>query len=332
MPDRSDLDEYQTALTQAALFDLSDHGKIELAGKEAASFLHNLCTNEINKLPVGMGCEVFLTTGQAKIVAHGVVDRVQMDGRESLLLDLPPGLNQKVYQHLDRHLISEQLELGDRSVEFGQFHLAGPKAANILKSVVDDLPDLQPLQHAHVIIAGHACRVRRHDPLGLPGFDLIGAKEHAEAFRRTLTAAGAIRGSSEIYEVLRIEAGTPVYGEDIDDTNLPQELRRDDRTISFTKGCYIGQETVARIRTYGHVNRLFVGLKFSQADPVARCAKIFQGDKEVGRVTSSVFSPSLGATIALGYVRKGNETPGKSLEVETGGSRLQAQVVTFPFR
>ena len=114
-----------------------------------------------------------------------------------------------------------------------------------------------------------------------------------------------------------MEAGTPVYGRDIDETNLPQEVARVERTISFTKGCYIGQETVARIRTYGHVNRTLVGLQLDGETAVPLGTKLFHADKEVGHITSSAVSPRLGQAIALAYVRRGSQEPGTRLEVET---------------
>src|SRR5207244_7503068 len=121
----------------------------------------------------------------------------------------------------------------------------------------------------------------------------------AAAVWQALLAGGARPAGIEAYNALRIEAGTPVYGLDIDDTNLPQEVARVERTISFTKGCYIGQETVARIRTYGHVNRSLIGLRLSGNAAASPAAKLFRADKEVGHITSSALSPKSGQAIAL---------------------------------
>jgi folate-binding protein YgfZ len=325
--------EYQIAHQQAALFDISHHGKIEVTGADAASFLHNLCTNEVKNLPAGAGCEAFLTTGQAKIIAFIVIYHALLpDGRNAFLLDVGPDMAEKVLKHLDRYLISEQVELADRTHEWAQLHLAGPRAREILERTLGNkLPDLLELQHTTQNLAEAACQIRRHEPLGLLGYDLLCDKERAAAVWQALSTNGAIPAELQTYDTLRIEAGTPVYGVDIDDSNLPQEVARVERTVSFTKGCYIGQETVARIRTYGHVNRSLVALKLDLAVPVPHGAKLFRVDKEVGQITSSVLSPRLGKAIALAYVRRGNQEPGTQLEVEAEGGQRRAEVTALPF-
>jgi folate-binding protein YgfZ len=325
--------EYQQALQHASLFDISHHGKVEVTGADAASFLHNLCTNEVKNLPAGAGCEAFLTTGQAKIVAFIIIDHVLLsDGRNAFLLDVGPGMADKVIKHLDRYLISEQVKLADRTHEVAQMHLAGPRAREVLERALGyQMPDLLELQHARQMLAGADCQIRRHQPLGLFGYDLLCKKDHAAAVSHTLIGSGAEAADLQAYETLRVEAGTPVYGLDIDETNLPQEVGRVERTISFTKGCYIGQETVARICTYGHVNRSLMGLKLDREAPVSPGAKLFRVAKEVGHITSWVFSPRLGRAIALAYVRRGSHEPGTRLEVEAEGGRWPAEVVSLPF-
>ncbi len=319
--------EYHGARRHAALFDVSHHGKTEAKGTDAAAFLHNLCTNEVKNLPAGAGCEAFLTTAQAKIAAFVIIYRM---GQNAFTLDAGPGCGEKVFNHLNQYLISEQVELSDRTLDFAQMHLAGPEAGEVLERVLGSrLPELLELQHGTQRLAGADCQLRRHEPLGLLGYDLLCEKDHAASVWQTLVAAGARPAGLKAYDMLRIEAGIPIYGPDIDDTNLPQEVGRE-RTISFTKGCYIGQETVARIRTYGHVNRLLIGLKLPWEDYASYRAKLFHADKEVGRITSSVVSPRLGH-IALAYVRRGSHEAGTMLEVETAGGRRSAEVVSLPF-
>jgi folate-binding protein YgfZ len=155
-------------------------------------------------------------------------------------------------------------------------------------------------------------------------------KEAAQRVEDALTAAGAVRGSMDTYHVLRVEAGTPLWGADIDETNLPQEVGRIQQTISFTKGCYIGQETIARIRTYGHVNRSLGALKLAEDRRVPRGARVHDGSKEVGQVTSSVRSPRLGTGLALAYLRRGHQEPGTVLEVEAEDRRIQGVVINLP--
>jgi glycine cleavage system T protein len=325
--------EYQNARQDTALFDVSHHGKVELTGPDARSFLHNLCTNEVVKLPAGAGCEAFLTSAQAKIIAYVLIfPVVSTEGTETLWLDVGPGMGERVVKHLDRYRISEQVELADRTPEFAQIHLAGPRAAEILEQAAGSkLPELAALHHTSQAVAGVPCQVRRHDPLGVPGYDLLCPREQAEQLWQALVAAGARPAGRRAYHILRIEAGTPIYGVDVDETNLPQEVGRAEQTVSFTKGCYIGQETVARIRTYGHVNRSLVGLKASGSEALPQGTLLFREGKEVGSITSSVLSPGLGTVLALAYVRRGSQEPGTILQVGTEGERGTAEVVSLPF-
>jgi glycine cleavage system T protein len=324
--------EYQNARRKAALFDLSHYGKVEVSGADAASFLHNLCTNEVKNLLAGGGCEAFLTTGQAKIVAFVALYRSPLAQEPSVFhLDTGPDMAEKVVKHLDRYLISEQVELVDQTRAFAQMHVAGPRARELLEqALANGLPDLAELQHTTQTVAGGNIQLRRHQPLGLLGYDIVCEKDRAAAVWQALIASGARPAGLEAYNILRIEAGTPIYGLDIDESNLPQEVARVERTVSFTKGCYIGQETVARIRTYGHVNRSLTGLKVADG-PLSAGAKLFRADKEVGHITSSAVSPSLGQTVALAYVRRGSHEPGTVLDVEAEGGRRAAEVVSLPF-
>jgi glycine cleavage system T protein len=324
--------EYYHTRRHAGFFDVSHHGQVELSGPDAVGFLHNLCTNDINRLAPGTGCEAFLTTAQAKVVARALVYRGRLpDGRDVLWLDVGPGLAGNVLQHLDRYLITEQVELAERTRELAQLHLAGPAAPAVVKQALgEDVPDLAELQHVERTLPGGAAgHVRRHDPLGVPGYDLVCPAGQAGVLWQVLVAAGARPAGLDAYEVLRVEAGTPVNGTDIDETQLPQELGRTDRAVSFTKGCYIGQETVARIRTYGHVNRSLVGLKLAGSGTVPAGARLLRDGKEVGHITSAVESPRLGTAIALAYVRRGSQEPGTVLEVE--GGRRTAIVAALPF-
>jgi folate-binding protein YgfZ len=325
--------EYRSACASAAVFDVSHHGKIELGGKDAVSFLHNLCTNELNNLPAGSGCEAFLTTSQAKIVAYVLIYRVLLkDGTTALWIDAGPGMGEAVAKHLDRHLISEQVEISDKTRELAQLHLVGPRANAVLTQALRaEPPTAASLQHQKIALAGADVYLRRHDPLAAPGWDILCPAEQAIAVWQALISTGGRPAGLEAYRILRVEAGTPAYGEDIDESNLPQEVGRTDQTISFTKGCYVGQETVARIRTYGHVNRSLVGLKLAGAEPVPRGTKIWRDGKEVGQTTTSVASPRLGQAIALAYVRRGNQEPGTAVEVQVAESRRTAEIRTLPF-
>ena len=326
--------EYQAALTGATLFDASNNGKLEVSGPEAALFLHNLCTNDIVGLPLGGGCEAYFCDVRAKVQAHAFVYHVLVDGgRHAFWLDVTPGFNEKLLKHLDRHLIAEQVELSDRTADFAQMHLGGPNAKAVLeKALGTPLPDLAEFQHMERTFGLNVtCHLRRHDPLGLPGYDIVCLNARAEGVWKILAAAGAKSAGSQAFETLRIEAGTPIYGIDIDDNRFVMELPRALRGVSYAKGCYLGQEPIVMSRDRaGHVNRAFLGVKILEGGCLAAGTKLFRDGNEVGLITSCVPSPRLGVPLALGYIRRGHQDVGLRLEAETAEGRRAVEVLAFP--
>jgi folate-binding protein YgfZ len=325
--------EYAQARSGCVVLDQSQRGKVELTGNEAAAFLHNLCTNDVKDLPLGAGCEFFLTTNKAKVVTHGFVYHVRLGGgRPALWLDLEPGTSEKVIQHLDHFLISEQVEFADRTREFAQVHIAGPGALAVLqRALMDDVPPLGELQHMERTFGADAtCHIRRRDPLGLPGFDVVCLRARAETVWQLLVRAGAKPAGKETYEVLRVEAGTPVWGADIDDNTFAPEVGRTAQAISYAKGCYLGQEPIVMARDRGQVNRTLLGVKLPSGT-VPLGSLLFRDGKEVGRVMTNVTSPQLETSIGLAYVRRGSQEPGTKLEVEARGQRQAVEVVELPF-
>jgi folate-binding protein YgfZ len=306
---------------ETLLFDQSDRAKIEMRGADRASFLNNFCTNDIVKLPVGGGCEAFLTTGQAKILARMLVFALP----EALWIDADPGLAPKVMQHLERYVITEQVELFDRSGALAEWHLSGA-GANIGRQ----WPDLAPLQILEQAITGIGCQIRRNDALGQLGYDILCPREQKAAMEEYLAPKFAVAGSPRDYEFMRIRAGLPIYGRDMDEANLPQEVGRDALAISFTKGCYLGQETVARIHALGHVNRLLVGLHFDGSGAVPPGSPVFHQGQEIGKVTSAAEAPHGEGWYALAYVRRGHTAPATPIEVVSPHGRLAGTVAGLP--
>lgn len=325
--------EYERAHADAAVVDVSHRGKVELTGPDAPSFLHNLSTNDVINLPLGAGCEAFFTTAKAKAVAYALIYHVRIAGdRDALWLDVDPGQAEPLLRHLDHYLIAEQVEMADRTAGFAQLHLAGPNAKAVLERALGQpIPDLGPLEHMERTVGASAtCHIRRHDPFGLPGYDLVCLAPRAAAVWQTLLDAGAAPAGSDAYEILRVEAGTPVFGMDIDENRFVVEVGRPD-AISYTKGCYLGQEPIVMARDRaGHVNRSFRGLKLV-GGLASSGEKLVADGKEVGVITSSVQSPRLGP-IALGYVRRGHEQAGTVLDVVSAGSGRRAAVSELPMR
>jgi len=309
---------------EALLFDVSTRTEVELRGGDRASFLHNFCTQDILGLPVGQGCEALLLNVQARILAYVRIFVRQ----ESIWIDSEPGLGPKIVQHLDRYLVTEQVSISDSTHELTQFHLAGPRVRALLEQALGvDLSSWKPLQHGDHQLFDVRCQVRRNDYLSLPGFDLLFAATRNRTVLEGLESLGVRRADMDLFHRLRIEAGTPAYGIDIDESNLPQELNRDGRLLSYTKGCYLGQEPVVRIRDLGHVNRRLMGLKLAGCEVPAAASKVLQAGKEVGLITSAAFSPRVGSAIALAYLRRGHDQVGTLVQVDA----QSAQVTSLPF-
>ena len=343
--------EYQAALDAAAVFELSYRTTILLLGRDRASFLHNFCTNDILGTPVGQGCEAFLTTAQAKVLAwfHAFIEK------DAIILDADAGRGPVMVQHLSRYQISEDVTFEDRTGQWAILHICGPKAWENLVAVMG-LPDLPQAEHEHLstYLQAEEVRVRRLSRFGLPGWDLVSPPAIAAEIVVALMKNGLTPAGMQAAEVLRVENGWPIFGRDYDETNLAQELGRDQRAISFTKGCYLGQETVARLRAYGHVNRLLCGLRLGEGVLPARGTPLFAASAsptvsasaartepsatmiqtgtagEIGRITSAVDSPRCGR-IALGWLRRGYWQPGTCVLANTPAGPVSATVSSLPF-
>lgn len=321
--------EYHALSTTAGLADFSHRTQVELRGSDRAPFLHNLCTNEIRKLAVGRGTEAFLTNPQGKILAHVWV----FCEAEALVLETVPGEAAMLLAHLDRYLIREDVQLVDRSADRAELLLAGPDSTALLAgTMADELPDVL-LGHRPIALRdGPPVVVRRVDWTGPVGYLLSVDRVHLVPLWTRLLAAGAVPCGEAAIEPARIEAGTPWYRRDVTDQNLPQEIDRNERAISFVKGCYIGQETVARIDALGHVNKLLVRLKGgvptsgpgridqTSIDPLSDQAarELSLAGRPVGMLTSLARIPHGERLVALGYVRREANTPHAQLESAWG--------------
>ncbi|MBN9118290.1 MAG: aminomethyltransferase family protein [Planctomycetes bacterium] len=326
--------DYAAATTSAALFDTSGAAKVLLTGPDAPMFLGNLSTNDVKNLPLGGGCEAYFCDPRAKVKFQTQIYHVRLgDGRHAMWVETTPDRNTELVQYLDRYLISEQVEIADRTGDFAQFHLAGPKAASVLAGALGEpVPPLPEFAHMERTFGKDAtCSIRRRDPLGVPGFDIVCRTDVAEGVKRMLTAAGATPATGGTYETLRIEAGTPVFGKDIDDSRFVMEVGFAGRAVSYSKGCFLGQEPIVMARDRaGHVNRAFLGLKVLDGGPLPSGTKLFRDGQEVGLVTSSCDSPRLGAPVALAYLKWKHQEPGTRMEAETPAGRQPVEVVGLP--
>lgn len=316
------LQQYHALRNGAAVADLSDRGEIELGGGDCASFLHNFCTNDINRLAPGQGCEAFFCNLQGKTIGHGYIFRREA----SLAVDVPPAAADLLVPHLDRYLIREDVTIEDRSQHVAKLLLGGPRGSQLLAELTGKAPADELFAHTAGRLDGVELAVRRIPYLHPSAFELVCDRQQKTTLHDRLVAAGATPCETEAVQALRIESGTPVFGIDITDANLPQEVARNEQAISFQKGCYLGQETVARIDALGHVNRQLVGVRVEGEALPPHDAALTADDKEVGRVTSAAWSPQLQAILCLAYVRTAHAKPGGKLFCEG----RQAEVTTLP--
>ena len=310
------------ALTQGGgVASLGPRTQVEFTGRDRATFLHGLCTNDIKRLAPGGGCEMFLTNVQGRTVGYGYV----FHGAESLVLETSPGQAESICAGLGRYIIREDVRLHDRSQQWSELVLAGPEAERCLRQAFSSEVPGAPLSHVEVRTAEGPLSIRRVPFLGPTCFFIACGREAERAASAALQAAGAAACGGAL-EIARVETGSPLFGVDITSANLPQEVARDDRAISFKKGCYLGQETVARLDALGHVNWRLAGLRFAGQNVPAAGTEIEGDGKVVARVTSAVWSLRLGAPLALAYVRRGQERAGHAFDSPFG----RAEVVALP--
>ncbi len=319
--------EYATLIERCGLVDRSERGKLALTGTGAVEFLNGQVTNELGDVKPGEGrYAVFLThkgkmLGDLRILA--VSDRP--DGEPSeLLLDTERVALQALFDMIRRFKVGYGVDLHKRTVERSLLSLIGPTAdALAANTLAVDPGDLPPEEHDHllVILGQTAIRVIRTDI----GFDLLFDSSAIDAVRAAVLEAGAVEVSQAAAEIVRVEHGRPRYGLDLDESTIPQEAGLNERAVSFTKGCYVGQETVARLHYRGKPNRHLRGLRLSGA--VEPGAELRLGERSVGHLGSSVLSPAFGP-IGLALVRR---EAGVGDELIVGDGPTRAILGELPF-
>jgi folate-binding protein YgfZ len=305
--------EYAQLVEGCGLIDRSERGKLALTGSGAAEFLNGQVTNEIAALEPGAGVYAAFLTHKGKMLGDLRVLRTEDD---ELLLDTERVALQALFDMIRRYKVGFDVELHKRTLQSGLLSLVGPQARAIA-----DASDLPSDEHAHRVatIDGRSVRLI----VTAFGVDVLCSSDDTSAVAAALRSAGAVDVGEDVAEIVRVERGRPRYGLDLDDATIPQEAGLNDRAVSFTKGCYVGQETVARLFYKGKPNRHLRGLRLSS--PVAPGAELVLGEKVVGRVGSSVVSPVHGP-IALALVRR-EASVGDVVAVGDGS----AVVVSLPF-
>ena len=306
--------EYRTLTEGCGLVDRAGRGRLALTGPERREFLHGQVTQDIETLEPGHGRYAALLTHKGKMLS----DLRVLDVGHELLLSCERAGLQELFNMIRRYKLGADVELHKRTLEMGELSLIGPDARRIAGADA-----LGPDEHDNV-----RATIGEHDVVLVAtdlGVDVFCDAEATEGVRGTLLAAGAVEVTEAAAELVRVESGRPRYGVDVDDNTIPQEAGLNERAVSFTKGCYVGQETVARLFYRGKPNRHLRGLRLSAE--VEPGTPLVLGEKEVGRLTSVAVSPAHGP-IALAILRR-EAQPGS--DVAVGADRAPAVVVELPF-
>jgi folate-binding protein YgfZ len=335
-------DEYQAIRESAAIGSISPRSQLGVAGNDRASYLQGLLTNDIQALTPGTGCYAAWLTPQGRMLT----DLHVLESAGMILLDVPAEQAQTTLQRLDQFLFSEDVQLQSLVDAMRGVWVHGPGAAAVLERALQDgrsggpsgpfdagaagLDAWAQYQHTRLELAGEPVSVARIDQLGVPGFCVFLDPSRERQLVAALQAAGAHVVGAEALTAARIEAGYPVFGVDMNDTTIPLEAGIETRAVSFTKGCYVGQEIIIRVlhRGGGRVAKKLVALRVAGPVP-APGARLFAGAREVGHVTSAAESPRTGA-IALGYVHRDFIAPGTELGLDDSSVRPAATVTANP--
>jgi len=290
---------YEALRHDAAWLDLSARGRIYASGEDRARLLHAMLTNHVQQLKPGDGCYAFFLNAQGQIQAD--VNLLCLPDR--FLLDTEPETRERVFHHLDKYIIADDVTLEDVTGSTSCVAVEGPRAEAVLTAAGASAPQAD---YAHV--AWREALVERVSATGAGGFRIFMPASAMSDFVARLESAGAAHAMLDEARIVRLEHGTPRFGEDIFDTTLPQETGQM-HAVHFAKGCYLGQEIVERIRSRGHVNRQLTRLELDGDSPPPPGSRITTPDGEAAEITSSAFSPALGKIVALAYVRKDPTRP-----------------------
>src|SRR2546422_8105036 len=308
-------EEYWSIRKSAGIADLSHMGRLSVEGKDRVTFLNGLLTNDLSKARENTGIHSLLLNTKARVLAdlylHHETDHIVMDTSEK-----PSG---QVKQILDQFIVTEDVRIEDLNEKTILLSVQGPESKQILKEIFKmDVEDLGPLQNRNL---GPSLIIAR-DRTGQGGFDILVPSDEALPVWQGFLLNGKhnlLPVGVEALEILRLEAGLPKYGVDVDENTIVLEAGYQD-AISFTKGCYMGQEVVARATHIGHVNRRLVQLFLDSQAQLARGSELSADGKQVGSLTSSAFSPDVGRVVGLGYVQRDQAVEGNRLFASLDGN------------
>jgi folate-binding protein YgfZ len=313
----------------AGVIDLSSRGRVEVGGTEAVQFLNGLITNDVKALEEGAWMRAAFPNVQGRLIAEARVLRLEGD---RFLFDTEAATHERILKTLSRFTLAGDFRVRDLTDELALVSLQGAQASSIVRATLGEEAAL--VERGRVLSVkwkDSALHLIRATHTAEDGFDLFVGAADAVSLWDALCDSGARPFGFDALEILRIEAGDARYGVDMDETNVVLEAVSSD-AVSFTKGCYVGQEIIARIHWRGHVAKKLAGLRFDQQGDAKRDDKIKTTDgKEIGRLTSTAFSPRLNCRIALGYIKYDYLAPETPVRVYSGDAELAAKVTEIPF-
>jgi folate-binding protein YgfZ len=321
--------EYEAVRRKVGVADLSHQAPFLITGKDRLPFLQNLISNDLNPLEQGKGLYATLLTAKGRVLSDFYLYRLP----DALLMDVGWTNAKQTFDQLMRFKFRSQIKIETPS--WGRLLVSGPQARPLLDALFGSLPIREEKSLFQTEIDGRTLLCIKQSTTGGEDYHLYLPVEGLEKlWEHLFSMAGSLGlqpfGQSAL-EMLRIEAGKLRYGIDIDEHIIPIEAGLEKEAISYTKGCYPGQEVMARIQTYGHVNKHLMGLMIEGTELPKREDKVFQGEKELGWITSATWSPSQNKVIAMGYLRPQIAIPGTAVEVEIAQIRKAAQVSALPF-
>lgn len=324
--------EYEALHTGAALLDRSYVGRLSLTGEDALDLLNRLSTNELMALDVGQGIPTVLTSNKGRIIDLLFVHRLP----DHLLVVTSPRNSQKVAGWIDFYTFVEDVTVKDVTDETTMLSVIGPRASSFLEAFTHkDIVSVGRYESVSASIASIDTTIVRTDFLQLPGYELVASADDGPRLWEAMLKAGKANGAMPVgtaaLEAARVEQGIPAYGKELSEDFNPLEANLLE-FISFTKGCYVGQEVVTRLNTYKKVQKHLVALQWNSDDNPAASAKVMLEGKPVGVITSPARPPGLKGGIGLGYVRKEQSRPGTELEIEGPDGEFAAVVAKLPFK
>lgn len=291
---------YEALRNSAAWIDLSARGKIRVSGEDRARLLHAMTTNHVQQMKPGDTCYAYFLSAQGRILADVNI----LCREDDFLLDTEPEVRQKVYEHLDKFIIADDVTLEDVTPQLSTIAVEGPNSTEMAR----DFPDAVPFSLT-----------------GQPGFFLLVPVAGCDALIAKLEQAGAVEADEEAARIIRIENGKPRYGEDLSERYLSQEANQP-HALHFNKGCYLGQEIVERVRSRAQIHRRLLPFELDSDQPPAPGTKLQSHGKDAAEVTSAVYSPARQKTVGLAYVRI-DFKPGDPIEcAEANGTILSERL------